>query len=214
MSLFLFLVGSVSFVVCLVLLIIKVLWRKPKKKTVIALIASFLTLCIGFCTFETETDEPAASNSAALEASVPVATAEPTQAPTVSPTAEPTATPEPEPEADINLIKSLLEISLADSYDYYAVEGDETGFIISIGTEGLAAATALAKYSGYDENYEPWVEAKESTLAMYATTYESIESFGMEDPALMVVVVNDSNTENWLLVISDGIITYDVLADQ
>lgn len=114
---------------------------------------------------------------------------------------------------DPETIMDLIKVNAAGNFDYFNIEGDETGFTMYVGMDGLAANVATAKAAGYDETDESWAEAKESLAYMYDSIYELMETCGMKDPSLMVCVVNDANTENYLLVFYNGEVIYDVMAE-
>lgn len=118
-----------------------------------------------------------------------------------------------EETVDVEAIKTMLESILADSFDYFNVEGDETGFTLYMATDGLAADIVAAKAAGYDETYEPWATSRDSIVGLYDSTYELLETFGMKDPSVTLIIVNDANTENYLLVVYDKMIVYDVMAE-
>lgn len=142
-------------------------------------------------------------------------------APTTAPTEVATeATTEPSdeeetlsPEEASKLVVSMIELSISDKFDYYDVEGDATGIILSVSTNGIVQELTTAMYSGEGENYEPWVEAKESLTALCSSIYDSAVEFGMKDPAIMINVLNDQNHDNIILVIQNGVVVYDVMAD-
>lgn len=134
---------------------------------------------------------------------------------TIEPTVIPSDFPSDEDSVklDPDTIKTLIESTISDSFDYYKVEGDETGFTIDLAGDGVTSFVMLAKANGEDETNEEWVGLKESMMGMYNSLYEMIETFGMEDPTLMISVLNDTNTENYLLVILNGSFIYDVMAE-
>ena len=119
----------------------------------------------------------------------------------------------PAADVDPETIMATLKAAYGEEFDYFNIEGDETGFTIYIGINGLAADTAVAKAAGYDETYEPWAESRAAIESLYDSTYEFLETYGMKNPSLMICVVNDSNTENILLVVYMGEIVYDVMAE-
>lgn len=147
-----------------------------------------------------------------------------TQAPTTAPTTEPTietteATTEPVTEQETlsgaeaaDLVIAMMELSVAGKFDYHKIEGDETGITLSIAMDGLAQDMVIAGYSGKDENYEPWVDVKENMVGLCNTIHDSAVQFGMDNPIIMVNVLNDQNHENILLGIMNGIVIYDALA--
>lgn len=148
-------------------------------------------------------------------------TPEPTVTITESP-AEATAsieTTEEEPQAEsftdnaerVELIIDVLESTGKENFDYFKVEGDETGFTIYCAVKGVAADVVFAKAAGYDSSYAPWVESKEAMCSFYDSAHELIETFGMDDFALQVLLLNDQNHDNILLGIMFGEVIYDAM---
>lgn len=141
-----------------------------------------------------------------------------TQASTFEPTTEATTTPVTEEETlssaeAAELVMTMIEMSVSDGFDYHKVEGDETGITLSLASDGVAKDVVAAKYAGYDENYEPWVEVKTNFVFLCNSIYDSAIEFGMEDPVITLIVLNDQNHDNILLGITNGVVIYDVMAE-
>ena len=216
MGAFIGILGMLGFMVCLLLLLIKLIRRKPKKKTLLALVVFFVMFCAGIAmptdSTSVESDSPNTSNKETVQETEQVSDSELQEEADIQ--EESNGDEETVDEAvDPALIKSFLETMLADSFDYSLVEGDETGFTISVAINGLTAEVYTAKTAGYDENYGPWVDAKNSMLEAYNATYELLITMGMENPSLMMIVLNDTNHDNYLLAMYAGSIVYDVMAD-
>lgn len=101
----------------------------------------------------------------------------------------------------------------SDSFTYYEVTGDETCVTVSLGMDGVAQHLSDAKDAGNDENYEPWAKMKTQMDDYFADRRKVLNSFGYKDTALKIVVVNATTPEEPLLVVEDGEITFDVMAD-
>ena len=129
-----------------------------------------------------------------------------------------TATPEVEPQTTVSKetvegIKVILKAAASDVYSFFDVTGDETGFTLTIASDGLTQAVALAQADITGSLLPAWEESKTSLMNLYEQTYALIEQAGMKDPALMINVVNDLNHDYTLLAIIDHQIVYDVLAE-
>lgn len=198
------LLGFFGSLICLVLLVIKAIRKKPKKPTIIALAVCFVVfvVCLAIPT----------DSSKAAPATEPTPT--PTAEATAEPTPEPTVEPIADPAQNVEYVKLLLEITLENSYDYYSVDGDETGITINVTGEGLAEAVVIAKAAGYDENYSEWVAMKESTIECSDGIMNLMKESGMEDAVLMFNVLNNQNHDNILLSLINSIVIYDVMADK
>lgn len=143
-----------------------------------------------------------------------VETAEPTTEPTTEVTTEPIIEEETLSGAQAaELVMAMIELSIADTFDYYKVEGDETGITLSVATNGLAKDMVDAKSSGYDEDYEPWKIAKENMVDLCDTIYDSAVEFGMNDPVISLMVLNDQNYDNILIGIMNGVVIYDAMTN-
>ena len=163
-------------------------------------------------------EEPVAATEAATEAA-PAATEAATEAAPAATEAVPAETAAAEPEEAVSdsdvvdLVISLIELSIGDSFDYYEIDGDETSIELSVSTDGLAEAMYDALTAGYDENFEQWVEVKNNFSSLCDTIYETAVDLGMDDPLVFVHILNDQNYENTLLTIMNGIVVYDAMAE-
>lgn len=148
-----------------------------------------------------------------------------TEAPTTVPTTEPTietteATTEATTEQETisgaeaaKLVMSIIELSIADTFDYHKIEGDETGITVTVATNGLVQDMTIAKYSGNGEINQDWVVAREALVSLSDTIYDSAVEFGMDDPVITLNVLNDQNHDNVILMVMNGIVVYDAMAD-
>ncbi|MGN0629263.1 MAG: hypothetical protein ACI4IW_06505 [Oscillospiraceae bacterium] len=192
--------GFFGIPICLVLLIINVVTKTPKKKALTGLAVCFAAFVLGFImmiegSLTENTTEPV--NSPEL-----IASPEPTQ---VTDTAEPTPVSATE-------IMAQIEAAAKGQVDYFSIEGDETGITVSLAMNGIAEELLYASSLGYDETYEPWASNREALLNLYFLFEELIADNGREDIVLMVNLVNDTNYDNCLLSAYRGEIVYDELA--
>ena len=120
-------------------------------------------------------------------------------------------------EADLQLdpdtIISLIEMILADNFTDYSVNYEENYYTINVSSTNLASEVLSAKLAGYDESYGPWVTLKESMTTRSNSIFDFIKTCGVEDPSLLINVINDQNKDNTLLSMLNGVIIYDALAD-
>jgi hypothetical protein len=162
---------------------------------------------------ETESEQ-IATTPTTTQATTNEPTTEPTTEPSTEATTEPVAEQETFSSEDASeLVMTMIKLSVSDKFDYYTVEGDETGITLCVATEGVAEDVVAAKLSGYDENYEPWVEAKDNFAGLCSSIYDSAIEFGMKDPVITLSVLNDQNHDNVLLMIMNGAVVYDVMAE-
>lgn len=198
--------------------------KKKKQKSCIGRLFTFLMVCcillIAFASVFGGSPSNESPNVSATVKPTATHTASVTSKPTAKPTATPKPTNTPEPTdapitaEDVEAIKNYLSVLLNESYSYYDISGDETGFTINVSGDGLAEAVSLYKAVGRGADSPDWVFLKDSFVDLYKKVYQSLETFGMKDPALMMSVVNDQNHEYYLLIVADGgRIIYDVLAE-
>ena len=129
------------------------------------------------------------------------------------PTTEPTTEPNVIFEPDLDLFKSVVVSLLSSNFDYCATSGDETGFYIGVAIDGFADTMLTSKNVGYNEYYEPWVEVKNAMLEMYSTICDTAMIHGLYDTKITLMLLNDANHDNALLIIEDGAVSYDFLAN-
>lgn len=151
---------------------------------------------------------PTASTVAQTYTPAPTATAEPTLTPT------PSATHTPVP-IDTGAIKEELEKRISKTYSYYDVQVDETGAIIYMTNDGMVSAVSVLKqyYSSSAEVRNTWETMRKSILALHDDIYNYLASCGIDNPTVMVQLVNDENKENVLLGAAYGMIIYDFMSE-
>lgn len=186
------------------------------KKFLAILLAFVMLFSLTACGGE---EESAATEAApvATEAA-PAATEAAPAATEAAPVATEAAT-EAEPEEEmsdedtVDLVLSLIELSIGDNFDYYTLDGDESSIELSVATDGIAEAVYEAMSVGLDENYEDWVSVKDNFCSLCDTLYESAVDLGMDDPTVFVHILNDQNYDNILLSVMNGVVVYDVMAE-
>ena len=140
----------------------------------------------------------------------PLQTEKATQVPTNTPTNEPTQKPTFDPE----VAKTILGAMLANSYSYYNISGDETGFIINVSGEGLGQALRLTKQSQNTDLLKTWEETKQTFVYVYGNVKDFLKTSGMEKPVLMMNIVNDQNHDDIVLSVYEGQVIYDAITAQ
>lgn len=140
MSAFFGIIGMLGIPVCLVLLIIKAIRRKPKKKTAIALAIFFVSFVVGLCIPSNSTEEP-------KEEPAPVVN-EATPEPTETPTATPEATTVPDHTED-SLSFELIAGEPGEYGELFTINKDtefeETYYIFRI-PAGTYTVTNIGEY--------------------------------------------------------------------
>lgn len=111
-------------------------------------------------------------------------------------------------------IKTVLDKNAEGTGIEYSLEYDDTGLVISAKAAGVAAEVAQAKAAGYDDTYEPWVTMRESMVKLCNSISDAVETLGAKDKYVTVTVVNDANEDNTLLMIMNGVVVYDVMAEK
>lgn len=112
-------------------------------------------------------------------------------------------------EEDMLSLRAMREILIADApdgYDNFTVELDEAGrlFLISFSVDGGAYNTG---------NSDEWADIKQKFVDFSNAELAAIRAFCGEDTHAIVSLLNDLNLDNGLLSVTDGIVTYDALAD-
>ena len=109
-------------------------------------------------------------------------------------------------------VAELVEVYLTE-FEYYETTAIDGGIVVSVAQEGLAEAVVECMNAGYDETYEPWAEMRDNVVYMADTIYEFVKLLVREDCVVAVMVLNDQNHDNLLIGITNGEVTYDILAE-
>lgn len=133
---------------------------------------------------------------------------------TTSPTIEVPTTEEINETVASELLRSYVESTIGNYFDYYEINinVDETIIAIKLANNGLGEAVFAAKDSGFDENFESWVELKRSHLKIYDSIREIATTLGLDDIVVTICIIDDKNHDRVFLVISDGAVLYDYMA--
>lgn len=116
--------------------------------------------------------------------------------------------------AALELLQSYVESTIGGYYDYYEVNinSDEAIIAIKLANNGLGEAVFAAKAAGFDENFESWVELRNSHLEIYDSIREVALTLGLNDIVVNICIIDDQNYDGVFLVISDGAVLYDYMA--
>lgn len=121
-------------------------------------------------------------------------------------------------DVDMSVIAASLKAILDKNSDgtsvEYDVDYDDDSITIYVKSDGAAAEIAQAKASGYDDTYEPWVKMRDSMVTLCNSAVDAVEAFGVTGKYVTVTVVNDANEDNTLLMIMNGVVVYDVMAEK
>ena len=121
-------------------------------------------------------------------------------------------------EVDMSVVaaslKAVLDKNAEGTGVEYNVDYDDTGITIYVKADGAAAEIAQAKASGYDDTYEPWVTMRDNMVNLCNSAVDAVEAFGVTGKYVTVTVVNDANEDNTLLMIMNGVVVYDVMAEK
>jgi len=112
-----------------------------------------------------------------------------------------------EQESDLHSnIHSLLELLFKDSY-YYKIEGNESGYVIYVAYEGVAASVFLTEMGMLPRDY--WQEYIDATVEWADSISEFLAVCGAENPNVLFILVDDFEMKETLLVIYNGQVIFD-----
>ncbi len=109
---------------------------------------------------------------------------------------------------------AAIESVLAQNYDHYSIEHDDSSITIGVWHDGIALELAAIQTSGGDENNADWAALKDGLVSVAKSIRGVIDTAGREDVYLVLNLLNDQNTEKTLLSIFDTTVFYDVLTDN
>lgn len=218
---FIFLAALAVLAVSLLAWLVSALRRRPtqkKKRTaLVSLVVCVVAFAAALACVDTPSDAEAPTATPTPESAAQEAPQEDEIEPGEDPAEEePTETPAPE-EAPASSesealtmtdIGPIIESTIAQGFENYDVVYDDTGIIISVWQDNIAAGATLAK-AGQSDMLEAWGSLKANTTDLCASVCELVDNFGIDDASVMVNVLNDTNKENILLSIIDGVVVYD-----
>ena len=109
-------------------------------------------------------------------------------------------------DAWIVIGSALLEKNFDDRY---RVEKTEEGAVsVSVWQDGVSLGAMLAK-AGDANSKEAWDVLKSNMSNMSLSMIESMEAMGIQNPVLMVNILNDQNLDNTLLSMINGVVVFD-----
>ncbi|MBD5151194.1 MAG: hypothetical protein HDT16_01565 [Oscillibacter sp.] len=127
---------------------------------------------------------------------------------------EPDETTEPITEASLDDLCDIIELVSEGNYEDFDVFNDgENTITMNIRQDGLAAELALAMDANDESVKQLWETLKESMIDVCNSTCDLIDTAGREDVSFLLNILNDTNHENVLLSITEGVVIYDVMEE-
>lgn len=115
-------------------------------------------------------------------------------------------------EEMLDLYFSAVEESLK-YHDLVLVEGNETRIQVSISYDGFEHLVTTITKAGFDQNYVGWVQLTDARLAEYDRICKLAPTYGLDDTTITLYCVNENNIYENYMVIENGVVIYDVMAD-
>lgn len=114
-------------------------------------------------------------------------------------------------QAAIDNLNRTLAVSTDDSViDSYTFAGDRNGVTATIISElGLELAALVSSGAGMDS----WITVRDLIVEQYNNIRAALDEAGYESVPLDVRFLGDSDSGTKLVIIEEGVITYDILAD-
>lgn len=110
-------------------------------------------------------------------------------------------------------VAPTIETIIAQNFENYNMEYDDTGITLSTWSDNIASAAGLAVL-GNQESIEAWDTMRDSVTNLCTSIKETLDAAGLENKTVMVNVLNDQNTDNVLLSIINGVVFYDAVEDE
>ncbi len=173
-------------------------------------------LLIGMAGGDEEATEPTSATATESIAetipkiTLPIETTTVTTTPAEIPTEDPTIPTEENNQVSVDVVASLIEANAAQNFTHYDLSYDETGITLSVWEDGLSAGAALAS-SGASEYLTLWNEMVDNIEGMGKATVDFAKTYGRDDLLICVNVLNDTNHDNILIMIMNGVVVYDAV---
>ena len=134
-----------------------------------------------------------------------------------SPTIEVTE-PATEPPQETMSKAEMLDLYFAAvedalHHDVVIVEGDETRIRVTISYNGFEHLVTTITKAGFDQSYLGWVQLTNGWLIEYDYICELALTYGLDDTTIVLCGVNENNIYENYLVIENGVVIYDVMAE-
>lgn len=191
--------------------------NKKKGCLVPVLVAIAIFALIGM--FGGADDGDSTSNLGSSGASVvaaPTASPEPTVSPEIASTPVPMdVTSETEDGTSSEILSMddvapMMETVIADNFENYTFDYDETGITVSVWDDDVAMGATLAA-AGSQETVELWEELKDNMVTLCNSMVDVLEAANLKDAVVMVNILNDQNMDNTLLSVVNGVVVYDAV---
>lgn len=109
----------------------------------------------------------------------------------------------------VGLIKTVIA---AAEPSFYEVDGDSTAVCVKMAFDGLAADLYAIQQTNSQETRQIWQETKNNFVSMHSGMKKLLDTVGMQEAFVEIDIVNDTNHDNVLLMIMNGSVVYDFLA--
>lgn len=143
----------------------------------------------------------------------PTARATATAKPTATATVKPTATPTAEPySVSLPTALTTIKLLLQDSFDYVEAYEKDGIIVVSISMDGFVETMTTAKALSPEAFAPLWEENTKNMIILANQIDTELEELG-HDNVYMLTILNDRNKENSVLIISEGVVTYDAFLE-
>ena len=113
---------------------------------------------------------------------------------------------------DIDNAVILIESNLKEHFDNYTISHKDRIITISIWEDGIAMGAIMASQG--DETYKSaWDGMVENIKNLCDSVCDFVDTLGLDDVTVAINLLNDSNTENVLLTVMEGVVIYDSVND-
>lgn len=106
----------------------------------------------------------------------------------------------------------LVESTLAKNFDNLKVYHEDGVIYVNIWEDGITAA-ALVAMEGDPDYLRSWDELVDSQIRLSESVYGLVQSLGLTEISVAINVLNDTNTDNVLLTVFNGVVFYDAVND-
>lgn len=108
---------------------------------------------------------------------------------------------------------SMLEITFSVIDCDYDIDGNSSGFVIQFSSEDYSYMYLMSLLFGNDETDKIMEEVAASTVELCSSLRKNIESLGLKNPNLTLILTDYTEKDYIFLIVCNGQIVYDMLAD-
>ena len=110
-------------------------------------------------------------------------------------------------------VRSMLGLTFSVIDCDYDINGNSSGYVIRFSSEDYSLMYLMAQLFGNEDTDKLMNEAALSTAELCSELRRNIELLGVKNPNLTLILTDDTEKDYIFLIVCNGQVVYDILAD-